>query len=121
MGNFKHHSYFAKVKNVQSYLLPNVCFQCRKTFKKPVSDEPRKCPQCGLPLIALSRKFSAPRSNEVEQWQKIKLLVDHGFFFQSVYERRLDGLQYRAQYPKSLAEAQEFVIKFKAQALAQAF
>ena len=121
MGKFKHHSYFTKKKNEQSYLLPNVCFNCCKSFKKPVSDERRLCPQCGIPLTALSRKFSAPRSSETEQWRKVRFLVDHGFFFQSVYEIRADGHNYRVMYPRTLAEAKEFVIKYKAQSPAKTF
>jgi len=121
MAKFRHHSSFAKDKHIRSYLLPNVCFDCRKTFKKPVSDVPRKCPQCAAEMVALCRKFSAPRSGEVQQWQKVRFLVEHGFFFQSVYDQHDHGGWCCAKYPRDMAEAREFVVKYQSQALARAF
>lgn len=121
MGTFKHHSYFQKEKYVQSYLFPNVCFECRKSFKKPRSQQPRMCPQCGNQLVALNRKFSAPKSTDIEQWKKVEYLVAHGFLFQSVYELREDGGHYKIDYPQSLEEAKEFVVKYQNQAVENAF
>ncbi len=120
MGKFKHHSYFAKQKHVQSYLFPHVCFACRKSFKKPRSQEQRACPQCGGQLIALSRKFAAPKISDIEQWKKVQYLVVHGFLFQPVYERGEDGVLYRVSYPDNLEEATEFVLKYQEQAIENA-
>jgi len=61
----------------------------------------------------LSRKFSAPKSVDTEQWKKVEYLVAHGFFFQSVYEQREDGGYYKVAYPKTLAEAHEFISTYK--------
>ncbi|WP_367155976.1 hypothetical protein [Methylomonas sp. HYX-M1] len=121
MGKFKHHSYFQKEKHIQSYLFPNLCFKCRKSFKKPQSSIPRVCPECGGPLIEVNRKFSAPKTADKAQWEKVKYLVEHGFFFHSVYERREDGGYYKISYPESLDEAKDFVIRYKEQAVNQAF
>ena len=116
MSKFKHHSYFPKDKDVQSYLFPNLCFECRKSFKKPRAEEARICPECGGPLVEVGRKFSVPKSNDKHQWEKVRFLVENGFLFQSVYEQREDKGHYKVSYPKTLKEAQEFVVKYAAQA-----
>ena len=121
MGKFIHHSKFPKDKNVQSYLFPNLCFECNKSFKKPESKEQRICPECGGPLIEVSRKFKAPKTSDKEQWAKVKYLVEHGFIFQSVYEQREVGVYYKATYPKTLNEAKDFVNKYNEQAIKEAF
>ncbi len=121
MGKFKHHSYFQKEKHIQSYLFPNLCFKCRKSFKKPQSSIPRVCPEYGGPLIEVNRKFSAPKTADKAQWEKVKYLVENGFFFHSVYERAEDGGYYKISYPESLDEAKDFVIRYKEQAVNQAF
>ena len=115
MSKFKHHRYFLKDKDVQSYLFPNLCFECRKSFKKPPADEASICPECGRPLVEVGRKFSAPKSTDKPQWEKIRFLVENGFLFQSIYEQREDKGYYKVPYPKTLTEAQEFVIKYKGQ------
>jgi DNA-directed RNA polymerase subunit RPC12/RpoP len=121
VSDFKHHSYFVKEKHVQSYLFPHVCFQCRKSFKKPQSQEPGICSQCGSQLTALSRKFAAPKTSNVAQWNKVRFLVEHGFLFQSVYEFQEDGGKYRVGYPQTIEEAEEFVDKYQEQRSTNAF
>jgi predicted amidophosphoribosyltransferase len=120
MSKFRHHSYFQKDKDVQNYLFPNLCFECRKSFKKPHSAEVRICPECGGPLVEVSRKFSAPKSTDKPQWEKVQFLTEHGFIFQSVYEQREDKGHYKVRYPKTLKEAYEFVTKYKDQAIQSA-
>jgi hypothetical protein len=115
MSTFKHHSAFPKEKSLQSYLFPHVCFNCRKSFKKPLSEEARLCPQCGDAMARLSRKFSAPASIDIPQWKKVQFLVDHGFLFQSV--RDTTGRGGHISYPATLGEAKVFVVTFKSQAI----
>ncbi|ATA53306.1 hypothetical protein CKY39_08860 [Variovorax boronicumulans] len=67
---------------------------------------PRLCPQCHGPMVMLSRKFSAPRMSDVDQWCKVEYLVSHGFRFQSIREQP-SGLL--VQYPATLADAKLFV------------
>lgn len=76
----------------------------------------RICPECGGALIEVSRKFSAPKSTDKPQWEKVRFLVEKGFIFQPVYERREDNGNHKVPYPKTLKEAHEFVVKFKDQA-----
>lgn len=117
MAAFKHHKYFPKEREAQAYLFPHVCFKCRKSFKKPARSEPRLCPQCAGALTRLSRKFKAPKSSDLPQWEKVKFLVEHGFLFYSVYERIGVG-EVRVPYPRTLEEAREFVKVNKRQAYA---
>ncbi len=112
MSTFKHHSYFAKAKQVQAFRFPYVCFGCRKAFKQPATAFARSCPQCGEAMTMLSRKFSAPRSNDLPQWKKVQFLVEHGFKFYSVYEPSEHGGQKKAKYPDTLQEAKLFVQQF---------
>jgi len=105
MDNFKHHSAFEKEKQTQSYLFPNVCFNCRKSYKKPKSTEPRSCPECGKELIQLSRKFSAPRKAAIEEWKVVEYLVSQGFLYYTIHLE--DGQQ--VKYPKTMKDAIEFV------------
>ena len=49
------------------YLHPHACFVCQKSFKRyiaPPPASPRKCPQCGGPVVALNREFKPPPSDE---------------------------------------------------------
>jgi hypothetical protein len=65
----------------------------------------------------LSRKFSAPKLTDIEQWKKVQFLVSHGFLFQSVYELREDSGHYKIDYPDTLQEAKLFVVTYNAQSL----
>jgi hypothetical protein len=44
-------------------------------------------------------------------------LIEHGFFFQSVYTTIAPGILLRVKYPRTLAEAKRFVIEHQAQAI----
>lgn len=62
----------------------------------------------------LSRKFAAPRSKELAQWEKIRYLIDHGFRFYPVFEPSCGGMK-TVRYPATLAEAKDFVQRFAPQ------
>ena len=111
MSKFRHYSYFPKAKHAQEFRFPFVCFACRKSFKYPVSLTTRHGPQCRGPLEMLSRKFSAPKSKDMAQWQKVKYLVEHGFRFYSVY-RSVESGGELIRYPTTLQEACAFVQEF---------
>lgn len=61
----------------------------------------------------MGRKFKAPRRDDDEQWRKVELLVDHGFLFERAYDR-----PEIARYPRTLAEAREFVRRTGRKAIA---
>lgn len=114
MRKFRHHAYFAKPKQLQTFRFPFVCFVCRKSFKYPANLAERRCPQCRGGMVMLSRKFSAPKAKDRDQWKKIQLLVEHGFRFYPVYKPVAGGWQ-AVRYPQLLNEVAEFVRDFAAQ------
>ena len=116
MSKFKHHSAFPKLKHVQGFRFPHVCFNCRKSFKFPIQLTVRLCPQCQGAMTRLSRKFSAPKSSDREQWKKVQYLVEHGFLFYPVQEVIGPNAFQRVSYPKTLNEAKLFVERYKSQA-----
>jgi hypothetical protein len=115
MAKFKHHSAFAKVKHIQGFRFPHVCFTCRKSFKFPVQITARLCPQCRGQMTRLCRKFAAPKANDKHQWEKVRFLVENGFLFYPIREMIEPGVFMRVPYPKTLSEAKTFVAKFKSQ------
>ncbi len=95
-----------------TYLFPFVCLECQKAFKRPLeSNHRRPCPICGNPAIQVSRKFKAPKADDHEQWQKVRLLVEHGFLFQSIYDDQNGGLV--VPYPTTLKDAREWIKKWE--------
>ena len=106
MSGFKHHSIFPKDRNIQSYLFPYVCFSCHKSFKKPQSEDSRKCPDCGEEMVRLSRKFKPPKKDDSEAWRVIEYVVNAGFQYHSIHIE--NGQQ--AKYPTTLKEAEFFVL-----------
>ena len=105
MRKYKHHSYFATDSAKQAYLLPNVCFACRKSFRRPKSEGTRKCPDCGGVVVALDRKFKAPRKGDLNAWRVVQYVVDSGLRYQSI--RLGDGKL--ATYPRTMRQAVAFV------------
>lgn len=41
-----------------------------------------KCPQCDRRMAAMGLDFRAPKMNDVEAWEIVQALYDHGFAFQ---------------------------------------
>ena len=95
------------------YLFPSVCFTCRKSFKRPPTNQPLRCPQCSGTLVQLSRKFSTPKARQVEQWKKVRALVEAGFRFYSLYEADAEGRRNsRISYPRRLSEVGDFIARY---------
>ena len=109
MSSFKHHSAFPKEKNIQSFLFPFACFNCNKSFKKPHSEEPRKCPKCHSEMTRLSRKFKPPKKDDLEAWRVVEYVVKAGFRYQSIHI----GNGQQANYPITLREAESFVLAYQ--------
>lgn len=93
--------------SIRSYLSPFVCVDCRRSFKRRWTKglTHRPCPVCGKPAICLDRKFKPPRATDDEQWEKVRLLILHGFVFQSIY----GDDHATVRYPASLREARQWV------------
>ena len=92
-----------------------VCIKCRKSFKRncDTSEYINEliCPDCGQDASNFGRNFHVPKMSNNEQCKKIQFLFDNGFSFQRVE----DESGSRIPYPKTLAEAKEFVRKYKKQ------
>ena len=63
-------------------LVQNLCFKCRKVFKKPeipycheCEEKDRKfykCPQCGEEMQYMGPNFRAPSKSNVKEWDRIR-------------------------------------------------
>ncbi|MDP3815781.1 hypothetical protein [Pseudomonas sp.] len=105
MENLDTYKHFTSERSSQMFLFPNVCFKCRKSYKKPASKKPSKCPECGAQMTELSRKFKAPKKDDTAAWHVIEFVVNAGFRYHSVQIE--NGGQ--AIYPNTMKEAEEFV------------
>ena len=71
------------------------CFSCRKVFRQiNEQDLPEhlrsaetrrecRCPQCAQPMADMGLDFKAPKRTATKQWEKVRILFDHGFTFHS--------------------------------------
>ena len=57
------------------------CFDCRKSFAKDASDEPRKCPECVNLMIDMGAYFEPPRRLNKKRWAVMKVLADYDYRF----------------------------------------
>ena len=103
--------------NGADYTMAFACVACRTSNKRhfigPPCDYPSsiECPVCKSEAVNLGRNFKAPRKNDASQWKKVEYLIEHGFFFQKI--RPIKGSYESIPYPKTLAEAKVFVVKYK--------
>ena len=99
------------------YAMSFACLNCRKSFKRHSEALPKdypsqlSCSECNSITYNLGRNFKPPKKSDIKQWEKIKYLISHGFFFQKI--RTEPNSNDSIPYPKTLEEAKEFVIKYK--------
>ena len=68
--------------NGPEYLVAHACFECRKSFKQPVSDSIEHiCPECKERVYEMGRSFTAPKTSDTKQWKKVQGLYAAGFRF----------------------------------------
>ena len=107
------------------YTRPFACFRCRKVFKKPPvdgnaevlrhhgrRDEAQICPECRGPMAYMGHDFKAPRRNDLEQWEKVKRLVEAGIVFEPC--TCCGETHYGEAPPKALREVDAFLVRAKA-------
>ena len=106
------------------YSISYACLSCRTSNKRHVEGSPSEyplimeCPICKGTTFNLGRHFKAPKKSDNAQWKKVAFLIEHGFLFQNI---RLDPSNHESvPYPKTLAEAKNFVIKYKDWAITNA-
>lgn len=91
-----------------------VCLRCRKCFSAGTDytkfKDKKKCPECSKPMALLNEKFKAPSKEDSTQWEIVKMVVDNGFNYQTLYDS--DSGE-RIHYPTTKNEAEEFIRKYK--------
>ncbi len=95
---------------VHKPLAPFVCFACRKSFKRAFDLESPRCPDCGGSTIGLDQKFKAPPMKDVKAWRVVEFVVASGFRYQTLHDPSL-ACQDVGEYPKTMAEAEKFVVR----------
>lgn len=97
-----------------------VCTNCRKSFSITLGHNIKpslSCPECGGHTNILSHLFRPPKIDDLKKWKVVEFLIDHGFLYQHIYEEYTPSiLSGQLQYPETMKEAKDFVIKYKAQA-----
>jgi DNA-directed RNA polymerase subunit RPC12/RpoP len=99
-----------------------VCLTCRKAFSTATDNQhmPSVCPECGNGFVLYNHKFAPPKRNDLKAWKVITFLYQNGFNYQHIYKtprvHRHESNENYVEYPQTLDEAKEFVIKYKSQA-----
>jgi hypothetical protein len=101
-----------------------VCFNCKKTFALPTDSNTTfslTCPECGALTTIFNSKFRPPAKDNLKKWKVVEFLKDHGFVFQHIYKdiSKKNGLvssDNYVDYPTTMEEAKDFVLKYKEQA-----
>ena len=96
----------------------HVCFACRQAFNAPYGAiGPTKCPTCGEAIVIMTHRFRPPKKRETAKWEVAKYLLDHGSYYQHIYEHSWGG-QYM-NYQATMQEAKEFVKNYQKQAVSK--
>ena len=71
-------------------------------------------------MILVNHRFRPPKKNDKKKWELVEFLITNGFPFQHIY-KKAKSEYYKTQsdnyveYPKTMEEARDFVIKYKDQ------
>jgi predicted nucleic acid-binding Zn-ribbon protein len=97
-----------------------VCFNCRKAFSLGTDisvNHSSTCPECGKETFRLNHSFRPPSKDDLKKWEVVEFLKNHGFIYQHIYSewtaKVYEGL---VNYPETMTEAKEFVVKYSSQA-----
>ncbi len=102
-----------------------VCFDCKTCFNRYYdsgSGLTYPCPACSKPMALLSHTFRPPVKTDDKAWELVKFLWLNGFYFQHIFDEdanqtTTNSTRKYVPYPKNMAEAKEFVLKYKMQAM----
>ena len=87
-----------------------VCLRCRKCFSAGTDftkfQDKKRCPECSAPMVLLNERFKAPPKEDTAQWEIVRMVVDNGFNYQTLYDP--DSGE-RIPYPRNKTEAEEFI------------
>ncbi len=104
-----------------------VCLNCYRTeniMAYIYSDhtETTKCPLCSSEMVYVNHSFRPPKKTDLKRWAVVKFLISKGFIFQHIYQEGKSDYHKELfdnyiPYPKTMKEAQEFVIKYQNQSI----
>jgi hypothetical protein len=100
-----------------------VCFGCKTCFNRYYdsgSGLAYPCPNCSKPMAMLLHTFRPLVKTDDKAWDLVMFLWQNGFCFQHIYYEDIDNksnAKKNVPYPKNMAEAKEFVLNYKNQAL----
>lgn len=62
------------------------CSQCRLSVKHSLDNKATllHCPKCRRPMHDMGIGFTPPHPKDHQQWEKVNLLINHGFHFEFV-------------------------------------
>ena len=87
-----------------------VCLRCRKCFSAGTDftkfQDKKRCPECSAPMVLLNERFKAPPKEDTAQWEIVRMVVDNGFNYQTLYDPDSGK---RIPYPRTKTEAEEFI------------
>ena len=78
--------------------------------------------RCALvKTFLLPHRFRPPKVVDTKKWEVVKYLIEHGFYYQHIYEVEETSKHYNREesyvaYPENLRDAKEFAEKYKLQA-----
>jgi len=90
----------------------SVCLNCRIAFSHGMNFNniaPRICPQCKAEMINVDYKFKPPKKSDIKEWEAVKYLLEHGFYYQHIYDENGKAVK----YPEDVKGAKEFVEKYQ--------
>tara|TARA_R100000306_G_scaffold6117_1_gene8561 strand:- start:135 stop:467 length:333 start_codon:yes stop_codon:yes gene_type:complete len=104
-----------------------VCLNCRKAFNQNSDFTVETgiiCPECGEKMTEVNHKFRPPKKSDLKAWNVAKYLIENGFLYQHIYKNieERNGLVAKEKYvdyPKTMSEAENFVLEFKNQAITE--
>ena len=60
-------------------------------------------------MFLLNEKFKAPLKCDYTQWEIVKMLIDNGFYYQTIFDPITHE---KIPYPRTKKEAEEFIRKY---------
>jgi rRNA maturation protein Nop10 len=93
-----------------------VCLNCRKANNIDIYNLhiPEMCNECGDKVTLYPHLFQPPKKSDLKAWKIVQFLFDNGFIY---YHIRNEADTSTVQYPRTMLEAKEFIVKYKDQAI----
>ncbi|AKP50233.1 hypothetical protein CA2015_0774 [Cyclobacterium amurskyense] len=103
----------AELKDMGHKLVCLECYRVENLGSDLTNLKIGDCPECNNDMTLLNHRFRPPKKTDKKNWDLVRFLVSEGFPFQQIIqEGKSDSY---VEWPKTIKEAQEFVIKYKDQ------